>query len=108
VLSEIQHPVTITRPFYMQTTEVTVDQWRAVMGRRFFAKKKGAGDMPVTKVSWHDCKKFIRKLNQMTGTSCTFCPPRPSGNMPPGRAARQPISGEIPSTAPVPCLPTTP
>ncbi len=65
--SEIPHPVTITRPFYMQTTEVTVDEWRAVMGRRFFARKKGAGDMPVVKVSWHDCKKFIRKLNLMTG-----------------------------------------
>ena len=65
--SEIQHPVTITRPFYMQTTEVTVDQWRAVMGRRFFARKKGTPDMPVVKVSWYDCKKFIRKLNSMTG-----------------------------------------
>jgi formylglycine-generating enzyme required for sulfatase activity len=65
--SEIQHPVTITRPFYMQTTEVTIDQWRAVMGRRFLARKKGSGNMPVTKVSWYDCKKFIRKLNQMTG-----------------------------------------
>ena len=65
--SEVQHPVTITRPFYMQTTEVTVDQWRAVMGRRFFAKKRGSGDMPVVKVSWHDCQKFIGKLNRMTG-----------------------------------------
>jgi len=65
--SEVQHPVTISRPFYMQTNEVTVDEWRAVMGRRFFARKKGAGDMPVVKVSWHDCKKFIRKLNLMTG-----------------------------------------
>ncbi len=66
-VSEIQHPVTITRPFYMQATEVTVDQWRSVMGRRWFARKKGAGDMPVVKVSWHDCQKFIRKLNRMTG-----------------------------------------
>ena len=65
--SELQHPVAITRPFYMQTTEVTVDQWRAVMGRRLFAKKKGSGDMPVVKVSWYDCKKFIRKLNRKTG-----------------------------------------
>ncbi len=65
--SEVQHPVTITRSFYMQTTEVTVDQWRAVMGRRFIAKKKGSGDMPVVKVSWYDCKKFIRKLSLMTG-----------------------------------------
>ncbi|MFO7715025.1 formylglycine-generating enzyme family protein [Desulfosarcina sp.] len=66
-ISEVQHPVTISRPFYMQTTEVTVDQWRAVMGRRWFAGKKGAGDMPVVKVSWHDCYEFIRKLNRMTG-----------------------------------------
>jgi formylglycine-generating enzyme required for sulfatase activity len=65
--SEVQHPVTITRPFYMQTTEVTVDQWRAVMGRRLLARKKGSGDMPVVKVSWYDCKKFISKLNRMTG-----------------------------------------
>jgi formylglycine-generating enzyme required for sulfatase activity len=65
--SEVQHAVTITYPFYMQTTEVTVDQWRSVMGKRFLARKKGSGDMPVVKVSWYDCKKFIRKLNAMTG-----------------------------------------
>ena len=65
-ISEIQHPVTLSQPFYIQTTEVTVDQWRAVMGRRLLARKKGAGDMPVVKVSWHDCQKFIRKLNRMS------------------------------------------
>ena len=65
--SEKQHLVSISRPFYLQTTEVTVDQWRAVMGRRFLARKKGAGDMPVVKVSWRDCQKFIRKLGRMTG-----------------------------------------
>jgi formylglycine-generating enzyme required for sulfatase activity len=65
--SEIQHQVTISRPFYMQTGEVTVDQWRAVMGRRWFARKSGSGDMPVVTVSWYDCNRFIRKLNQMTG-----------------------------------------
>jgi len=37
------------------------------MGHRLFAKKKGTGDMPVVKVSWHDCNKFIEKLNQRTG-----------------------------------------
>jgi len=66
-VSEVQHSVTISQPFYMQTTEVTVDQWRVIMGRRLFAKKRGTGDMPVVKVSWYDCRKFIRKLNQMTG-----------------------------------------
>lgn len=66
-ISEMQHPVTITRPFFMQTTEVTVDQWRTVMGRRWFARKKGAADMPVVKVSWYDTQKFIHKLNRLTG-----------------------------------------
>ena len=61
--SEVQHPVTITRPFYMQTTEVTLKQWWAIMGKRFFGRRKGTDDMPVTKVSWHDCMKFIKKLN---------------------------------------------
>ena len=66
-VNEVQHPVTISKPFYMQTTEVTVDQWRSVMGRRFLARKKGTGDMPVVKVSWHDTQKFILKLSGMTG-----------------------------------------
>ena len=66
-VSETQHQVTITKPFYLQRTEVTVDQWRAVMGRRWLSRKRGAGDMPVTKVSWHDCRKFIQKLNRLTG-----------------------------------------
>jgi formylglycine-generating enzyme required for sulfatase activity len=70
--SETQHQVTISQPFYLQTTEVTVDQWRAVMGRRFFARKRGAGNMPVVKVSWHDCQKFIHKLNRMTGKRYTL------------------------------------
>ena len=30
--NETQHPVTLTQPFYMQTTEVTQAQWEAVMG----------------------------------------------------------------------------
>ena len=66
-VSEIAHPVTISQPFYMQTTEVTIDQWRAVMGKRIFARKRGSGNMPVVRVSWHDCNKFIRKLNKRTG-----------------------------------------
>lgn len=65
--SEIQHPVTITEPFYIQTTEVTVAQWRAVMGRRWLGRKKGTDQMPVVKVSWYDCQKFIDRLERMTG-----------------------------------------
>jgi len=33
------------------------------MGKRFFGRRKGTDDMPVTRVSWYDCMKFIKKLN---------------------------------------------
>jgi formylglycine-generating enzyme required for sulfatase activity len=60
---EDQHLVTITKPFYMQTTEVTLKQWWSVMGKKFFGRRKGNQDGPVTKVSWFDCIEFIEKLN---------------------------------------------
>ncbi|MGA6924405.1 MAG: formylglycine-generating enzyme family protein, partial [Desulfosarcina sp.] len=62
----VQHPVTISRSFYLQTTEVTVEQWRAIMGWRLLARKKGPGNMPVVKVSWHDCMTFIDKLERQS------------------------------------------
>jgi formylglycine-generating enzyme required for sulfatase activity len=60
---EVQHKVIITRPFYMQTTEVTLRQWRRIMGKRIFGRRRGKGTMPAFRVSWHDCMKFIKKLN---------------------------------------------
>jgi len=63
---EIQHKVRISNPFYMQTTEVTLDQWRALMGKKLFGQRKGPGNMPVVKVSWHDCMDFIKKLNALS------------------------------------------
>jgi sulfatase modifying factor 1 len=64
---EVQHQVTISKPFYMQTTEVTLEQWRALMGKRFFGlfKRRGEGNKPVVKVSWFDCVDFIKKLNAL-------------------------------------------
>jgi formylglycine-generating enzyme required for sulfatase activity len=61
--NETVHTAKITKPFYLQTTEVTVKQWRDIMGKPFFGVKKGSSDMPVVRVSWQDCIKFIKKLN---------------------------------------------
>ena len=61
--SEVQHPVTISKPFYMQATEVTLKQWWTVMGKRFFGRRKGTADMPVARISWYDCIRFIKKLD---------------------------------------------
>ncbi len=61
---EVRHQVTLTRPFYMQTTEVTLAQWWELMGKKFFGRRKGDSDKPVSRVSWFDCMEFIDKLNQ--------------------------------------------
>jgi formylglycine-generating enzyme required for sulfatase activity len=53
--------------FRIGETEVTQALWQAVMGNNpsYF---KGQ-NRPVEKVSWDDCKEFIRKLNALTGQS---------------------------------------
>ncbi len=60
---ENQHQVTLSKGFYMQTTEVTQAQWQAVMGNSPSYFKNCGNDCPVERVSWNDVQKFIRKLN---------------------------------------------
>ncbi|MEA1936213.1 MAG: formylglycine-generating enzyme family protein [Thermodesulfobacteriota bacterium] len=63
---ERQHKVTLTKGFYMGTTEVTQKQWRTIMGNN---PSNFKGDnRPVESVSWNDAKEFIRKLKQREGT----------------------------------------
>jgi formylglycine-generating enzyme required for sulfatase activity/WD40 repeat protein len=61
---ETQHEVTLTKPYYMGTYEVTQEQWEAVMGDNP-SKIKGE-KLPVTNISWEDCQEFIKKLNVKT------------------------------------------
>ncbi len=62
---EILHPMEIKNAYFLQTTEVTLKQWRMIMGRKWIGKRKGTDDMPVTRVSYYDCLKFISKLNKL-------------------------------------------
>jgi len=62
--SETQHRVTISKPFYMQSTAVVIKQWHALMGRKIFRPRHGPESLPVTKVSWFDANKFIKRLNE--------------------------------------------
>lgn len=63
---EKQHKVTLTKGFFMQTTEVTQAQWKAVMedNPSYF---KG-DDLPVERVSWDAVQEFIQKLNKREAT----------------------------------------
>ena len=68
---ELQHEVTITKPFFMGKHEITQEQWQAVM-RNNPSEIKGT-KLPVTNVSWVDCQEFIKKLNDKTNSG--YCLP---------------------------------
>ncbi len=65
---ETQHEVTLSKGFYIQITEVTQGQWKAVMGSNPSQKSDCGDDCPVESVSWDDVQGFIEKLNQTEGT----------------------------------------
>ena len=51
--------------FNIGETEVTQGLWRAVMGE--LPIKPDGDNHPMKNVSWDDCIKFIKRLNQLTG-----------------------------------------
>jgi len=62
-----RHRVTITRPFYIGTFEVTQAEWMSVMKGANPSISKGRGQ-PVETVSWNDTQTFISELNRTEGT----------------------------------------
>jgi formylglycine-generating enzyme required for sulfatase activity len=55
------HDVTLSKGYYLQTTQVTQAQWQAVMGTNP-SHFKGP-DRPVESVAWGDIQEFLGKLN---------------------------------------------
>ena len=60
-----QHPVWITKPFYLGKYPITQEQWEVVMGNNP-SHFKGPKN-PVEQVSWIDCQKFLKRLNEKAG-----------------------------------------
>ncbi len=60
-----QHPVRITRSFYLGKYPVTQQQWEAVMASNP-SHFKGSRN-PVEEVSWNDCQEFLQRLNEKAG-----------------------------------------
>ncbi len=71
---EMLHAVTLTRDYYLQSTEVTQGQWEQVMGENQNRSSfKACGlDCPVENVSWNDAQEFIGQLNQLSKNKYTF------------------------------------
>ena len=55
--------VRLTKPIMMQTTEVTLGHWRAVMGERESSVSDCDDACPVTEVSWYDAVQFANALS---------------------------------------------
>ncbi|MCE9529761.1 MAG: formylglycine-generating enzyme family protein, partial [Planctomycetes bacterium] len=67
---EMQHKVTITKPFCIGMTEVTQGQWSALIEDNKPWEKKGAarGDNNAASgINWEDANAFCRKLSEKEG-----------------------------------------
>ena len=56
------HKVTLTRGYYLQTTEATQGQWEKIMGNNPAYFQNCGEDCPVEQVSELDVQNFIKKL----------------------------------------------
>jgi formylglycine-generating enzyme required for sulfatase activity len=64
---EYQHKVTISKAFYIQTTEVTQGQWKAMMGIEPWKGKDYVKEGPnyaASYVSWDDAIAYCKKLSE--------------------------------------------
>jgi formylglycine-generating enzyme required for sulfatase activity len=62
---EDQVEVTISKGFWIAKTEVTQEQWQALMGSNPNYLK--GVNLPVESVTWNDSQEFIEKLNAIVG-----------------------------------------
>jgi formylglycine-generating enzyme required for sulfatase activity len=60
-----QHPVRITKPFYLGKYLVTQQQWESLMGSNP-ARFKGPKN-PAVWVGWEHCQAFLQRLNANSG-----------------------------------------
>ncbi|MCB9868075.1 MAG: formylglycine-generating enzyme family protein [Phycisphaerales bacterium] len=66
-IDETLHQVTLTRPFYMQTAEVTQAQWHALLQTNPSGFTECGGDCPVEQVTWYEALVFANALSQFRG-----------------------------------------
>ena len=66
--NETLHEVTLTKDYYIQSTEITKGQWRVLMGSDSSDYNLyNDDDYPVDNITWEDAQEYIEKLNQKEG-----------------------------------------
>lgn len=60
-----RHPVTLTRPFLMRTTELTRREWLAVIGGDHLHPE--VGEYPFLGASWWDSLAYCNRLSELEG-----------------------------------------
>ena len=69
---EVQHSVRITRPFFLQATEVTQGQWKALMGANPSWFSSCGDECPVESVSWDDAVAYCNRLSEKEGLETCY------------------------------------
>jgi formylglycine-generating enzyme required for sulfatase activity len=62
---ETRHVVSISRPFFISSTEITEEQWCTI--RSFEYRHSTGRNFPLTSVSWQECIFFCNNLSQAEG-----------------------------------------
>jgi formylglycine-generating enzyme required for sulfatase activity len=74
--NEIQHPVELTRRFYLGTREVTNAQFRAFQAAhdsgRFSGNNLDGDRQPVVNVSWEQAARFLNWLSEQDGLTPAY------------------------------------
>jgi formylglycine-generating enzyme required for sulfatase activity len=65
--NETLHKVTLTRPFFLQTTEVTQGQWAVVMGNSPSAFPECGPECPQENVSWWEALEYLNRRSVSEG-----------------------------------------
>jgi len=77
--AELLHTVTITRRFYLKTTEVTQAEWQQVMGTNPSMFVSCGGSCPVENVSWLRAVAFANAVSAREGLPPCYIDPVDGG-----------------------------
>jgi formylglycine-generating enzyme required for sulfatase activity len=59
--SECNFKTTITKAYYLQTTELSEKQWKFIFNKHIYKLKND--DYPITNISWYRSQEYIKKIN---------------------------------------------